>query len=296
MEHDPVASITREEAARLLGTTSRTVFRMVADGRLTAVETPEGKRVLLASVLSFVDVPRGITQNEAARRLGVDVRTIRRMLDEGRLSSSVTRSGRRGVDPASMLALSDTSGHDRIGQSDILDDTTGHAVEERHDASGRPAPRAGDEEFIRLDGEVRREDSTAVATPRRPSRRMMVIPLAIAAAATSALVLSRHGEHRAATTGAPSVTASAVGVDTPPTAVPTVLPPARVAPVVTTVEVASLPARERDKPPAGSHRVPNKSQPKKTHVTVVRAKPEPRPVDPNLADCLAIYGGEGLCG
>lgn len=85
------------EAARLMGLAPKTVLRWIDEGRLRAVKQPHGRRYYFrvpcseVQRLGVVHPPerpryvRLLTLQEAAERLGVSEKTIRRYLHSGRL-------------------------------------------------------------------------------------------------------------------------------------------------------------------------------------------------------------------
>jgi excisionase family DNA binding protein len=119
-------TLTRREAAELLGTSERNVRRLIELGRLPVHPGPKGARLLQRDdVLRYrARTVDAVPQEQAARLLDVDVRTVRRMLKDGRLGAIEMESGRLRVSRPSL----DSRLADDSGQADV----TGHPDETGH--------------------------------------------------------------------------------------------------------------------------------------------------------------------
>jgi excisionase family DNA binding protein len=128
---DDSPTITREHAARLLGTSERHVRRLIQQGRLRLEPDAHGALVLRQrAVLDLAAQSREVvTQLEAAKRLNCARRTIRRMLDDGRLQAVATPGGHDRVTIESVNArlINVSSKPDIIGQEA---DITGHIFDD----------------------------------------------------------------------------------------------------------------------------------------------------------------------
>lgn len=288
-----------EEAARLLQTTPRTIYRMVGDGRLAAVALRDGRAVLRASIDRLL-ADDAVTQADAAKLLGLDARSIRRMLAEGRLEPASTPTGRRGVTRASLEAATDKVGRVNLGRQTRTSDKTGRArlANDRRHAAVRP----GDDAFVPL----RSTPEVMLATrPPRPRRRMRLRTLSLAvlgfaASVLAGVVLAGHDT--------PSATPKAVSASVTPVATsgqsPTLSRPGPSFPSadVTTLgrpappRVVSVRGDKADAPPVRKPKPRNVGRTTKGRTSVARAEPASAVADPAIAECVAIYGGKGLCG
>jgi excisionase family DNA binding protein len=318
--------ISREEAARLLGTSERHLRRLIQQGHLPLEQDARGTRGLrLETVDELAAKRRGaITQLEAAERLGCDRRTVRRMLDDGRLQAVPTPGGRAQValasvearradmmgQPAIMGHEADTMGHRGAGA-----DMMGHAV-------SQPVP--SDAELVPLLNAPRPSMSAAAretphGTPRRIPKRRLVQASAAAALALLGLLAATLGPGLLAT---PRATAHR---DTPRThaihrsaRIPTTPKPAERKPSTTKpatvvsrggagarsrgglAEMVSHPVRtqlrhDETPPPTATPEVATPSRPSTSRTRTSVSRPAARTTPTQSSVCSDVYGPEGLC-
>lgn len=294
------APISREEAALVLQTSERNVRRYVESGLLELVDDGAGNKVLLRdAVLQLAaDTSDSMTQTAAAEQLGVDRRTVRRMLDAGRLRPIVTVGGRSHVSRASVAALlvdkmghPDGMGHplDMMGHHLIGLDTMGHHVIGL-DTMGHQSPDVrcsppGDEELIPLFDEVL-PPAGGTAPSRARGRRRASLALAGAAVVVAGVLVARtiSGSEQA-----PARLSEAPATSPSHIVLPTVAPDRT---------GMSHPVRTNPAPPVKSKPVSHPVQHVKKHRPVVSPSggsgrtPSAVKVDPI---CLDVYGPEGLC-
>ena len=328
-------NLTRREAAELLETSERNVRRLIELGRIPVHPGPKGSRILRREdVLRYRSrTSEAVTQEHAAQVLDVDVRTVRRMLKDGRLAPIEMESGRLRVARSSLdaLALSyelpeDETGHedatgqvaDETGHDGSDPDMTGHADPDmpgsRPDIADDLVPIAG---LAPLDAPPR-------APTRRTSRRRPIaaglIGLAAVAAATLAIVATRGDDRPALDT--PDASPAAIAASTTivaaapaggSTAAASVPPKKATPPKKTTkaqggtAKPVSDPVRRKKKrrpkpaattPSAQADATPPPSDPSPEPTPEPTPPPDPPADDPAPAGdpvCEDVYGLEGLC-
>jgi excisionase family DNA binding protein len=319
-------TITREHAARLLGTSERHVRRLIQQGRLALEPDAHGALVLRErAVLELASQSREVvTQLEAANRLGCGRRTIRRMLDDGRLKAIPTPGGHDRVTIESINArLADGPNKpDRIGHKE---DITGHSPAtatlggvtgqidllgasdpDRGESRGAPPldpPADGDELIPLLD---ERWPMTSASPPAargvhavdarrgRHGARLITVALLLAIMAIGVVFLSTRGgaKHASrATTSAQSLSQSPrprhQRLHRPAVASHAVTPPARGGPAIPVTQPVP---RTPPAPPIRT-RTPRAIDPPDTFVTAPKSTRAPSARDA----CLYLYSSDGLC-
>lgn len=101
--------VTVNDAAKLLVVSRQAVQGMIRSGRLDAV--PDSRGHLMIDSMSLERIQResvhaesGISTAEAARRLGVTERSVRRYVEQGRLTALFVR-GEYRIDPTSLAGF-----------------------------------------------------------------------------------------------------------------------------------------------------------------------------------------------